>query len=92
MPVRRVDQSPWAGRREEAAREAYRLRDTVAGRRLGLRIGPKAESAHGRERASGPRPLARCYLQDDESVFIELTPRNGMSRVPLVPSVFVLVS
>jgi hypothetical protein len=32
------------------------------------------------------------YLQNDESVLIELTPRYGTANTPVVPSVFVSVS
>jgi hypothetical protein len=40
----------------------------------------------------GNEAPSRDYLQTDESVLIELTPRYGTANTPVVPSVFVSVS
>ena len=40
----------------------------------------------------GNEAPSRDYLQNDESVVIELTPRYGTANTPIVPSVFVSVS
>ena len=81
-------------KKASAAVEIDRHRDVVVGR---ANERPTREAPVARYGRCGvlhglPALLLCRQLQVDESVFMDVMPRSGMSRTPLVPSVLLLVS